>query len=283
MNKYQEQYRTLAAAYNGGEGGVDSLLALYEFKEALEIDVSREAKAILVEVYSLLNYQKSAYELLLTIADKSDRKMLKKLGTLKDYAQSHGDRWAIKKPSTASCQLSKCALELPHFRYHPDPLQTGMFEHSKAGVICDCCGKATQVYYVGPFYSEHDEPCLCPACIASGEAAHKFAGEFQDICSVDEGVSDESKIDELIHRTPGYSGFQQEYWRAHCGDFCAFLGYVGAQELKSYGILEEVLDDPTWDEEQKELIRTSVNGGHLQCYLFQCLHCHKHLLWMDCD
>ena len=24
-------------------------------------------------------------------------------------------------------------------------------------------------------------------------------------------------------------------------------------------------------------------GGHLQCYLFQCLHCGKHLVWMDFD
>ena len=25
------------------------------------------------------------------------------------------------------------------------------------------------------------------------------------------------------------------------------------------------------------------NGGGLQGYLFQCLHCGKYLLWMDCD
>ena len=50
-----------------------------------------------------------------------------------------------------------------------------------------------------------------------------------------------------------------------------------------YGVLVEVLDDPMWDEEQKEMIRESVNGGHLQCYLFQCLHCGKHLVWMDFD
>ena len=50
-----------------------------------------------------------------------------------------------------------------------------------------------------------------------------------------------------------------------------------------YGVLVEVLDDPMWDEEQKDMIRESVNGGHLQCYLFQCLHCGKHLVWMDFD
>ena len=31
-----------------------------------------------------------------------------------------------------------------------------------------------------------------------------------------QGVDDPEKLDELIHRTPGYSGWQQEYWRAHC-------------------------------------------------------------------
>ena len=91
------------------------------------------------------------------------------------------------------------------------------------------------------------------------------------------------KLDELIHRTPGYSGWQQEYWRAHCGDYCAFLGYVGARELRALDVLEEVLGDPMWNEEQKDMIRESVNGGHLQCYLFQCLHCGKHLVWMDFD
>lgn len=54
-------------------------------------------------------------------------------------------------------------------------------------------------------------------------------------------------------------------------------------ELQALDVMEEVLDDPMWDDEQKEMIENSVNGGHLQCYLFQCLHCGKHLVWMDCD
>ena len=108
-------------------------------------------------------------------------------------------------------------------------------------------------------------------------------GSFQDDFALDDGVNDPEKLDELIHRTPGYCGWQQEYWLAHCGDYCAFLGYVGARELRALGVLEEVLDDPMWDEEQKEMILESVNGGHLQCYLFQCLHCGKHLVWMDFD
>ena len=134
-----------------------------------------------------------------------------------------------------------------------------------------------------PFYAVEDIAYLCPECIANGEAARKYDGSFQDDFSVDDGVDDPEKLDELIHRTPGYSGWQQEYWRAHCGDYCAYLGHVGARELRALGVLEEVLDDPMWDDEQKEMIRESVNGGHLQCYLFQCLHCGKHLVWMDFD
>ena len=74
-----------------------------------------------------------------------------------------------------------------------------------------------------------DIECLCPECIASGEAARKYHGSFQDDCSVDGGVEDPARLEELIYRTPGYHGWQQEYWRAHCGDYCAFLVYVGAR------------------------------------------------------
>ena len=174
-------------------------------------------------------------------------------------------------------------LQFPAFRYHPNPLETGAFEESADGVVCDCCGKTTHIFYTAPFYAVEDIAYLCPECIANGEAARKYDGSFQDDFSVDDGVDDPEKLDELIHRTPGYSGWQQEYWRAHCGDYCAYLGHVGARELRALGVLEEVLDDPMWDDEQKEMIRESVNGGHLQCYLFQCLHCGKHLVWMDFD
>mgnify|MGYP004667429291 FL=1 len=49
-------------------------------------------------------------------------------------------------------------------------------------------------------------------------SASKFDGEFQDPESTD-CVSNPDKLDELIHRTPGYCGWQQEYWIAHCDDY----------------------------------------------------------------
>ena len=96
--------------------------------------------------------------------------------------------------------------------------------------------RTTHVFYTNPFFSVEDIAYLCPECIANGEAARKYDGSFQDDFSLDDGVDDLEKLDELIHRTPGYSGWQQEYWRAHCGDYCAFLGYVGARELRALGV-----------------------------------------------
>lgn len=176
--------------------------------------------------------------------------------------------------------------ELPFFKYHPDPLKTGTFETNET-VVCDCCGKETDIYYSGPFYSVEDVEYLCPECIANGEASKKFDGDFIDIYFGE--VSDEKKIDELIHRTPSYCGWQQEIWVTHCDDFCAFLGYVGAKELKEMGVLEEVIENGSpefnaeWSEEQTEIIKKMVNGGHAQGYLFKCLHCGKHFLYYDVD
>ena len=250
MNEYLKQYIELQKQFRETEGDPDSVRALYTFKEKLELSEDKQAKEVLVDVYDLLDFKKDAYELLCQIGNRSDK---------------------------------KAQLGLPAFRYHPNPLETGAFEESADGVVCDCCGKTTHIFYTAPFYAVEDIAYLCPECIANGEAARKYDGSFQDDFSVDDGVDDPEKLDELIHRTPGYSGWQQEYWRAHCGDYCAYLGHVGARELRALGVLEEVLDDPMWDDEQKEMIRESVNGGHLQCYLFQCLHCGKHLVWMDFD
>ena len=273
MNEYLKRYIELQKQFRQTQGNPDSVRALYAFKVELEQSGDKQAKDVLVDVYDLLDFKKDAYELLCQIGNHSDKKTLKRLGVLKEYAEHWGNDYALPKPETLEEKQKEqerwVQLGLPFFRYHPNPLETGAFKESADGVVCDCCGKTTHIfYYKGPFFSEKDMDYLCPSCIASGEAARKFDGEFQDEYSLDDGVDDPEKLDELIHRTPGYSGWQQEYWRAHCGDYCAFLGYVGAKELRALGVLEDVLDDPMWDEEQKEMIRQSVNGGHLQCYLF---------------
>ena len=168
-----------------------------------------------------------------------------------------------------------------NFKYHPDPLETGAFRNDQT-VTCDCCGKQTDVYYTNPFYSTKDVQYLCPECIASGAAAEKFDGEFQDSESADK-VSDPAKLDELIHRTPGYCGWQQEYWIAHCDDYCAFMGYMTWEDLENYGLAEEIEETYREDicmvdfEDAKEHLQND------QGYLFKCLHCGKHFIYIDFD
>lgn len=173
---------------------------------------------------------------------------------------------------------------IPQFKYHPEPLKTGAFQQGEPHT-CDCCGKETDIWYEGPFYSAEDVEYLCPDCIASGAAAEQFDGAFQDCESVDE-VSDPDKLTELICRTPGYHGWQQEYWRAHCDDYCAFVGYVGWQDLVDMGIdkeIEEDYDQALLGFALADVKECMVDGGSMQGYLFRCLHCGRHLLWVDCD
>lgn len=68
--------------------GPDSVRALYTFKEELEQSEDQQAKEVLVDMYDLLDFKKDAYELLCQIGNRSDKKTLKRLGILKDYAET---------------------------------------------------------------------------------------------------------------------------------------------------------------------------------------------------
>jgi len=100
MNKYLKQYIELQKQFRETEGNPDSVRALYAFKEELEQSEDRQAKEVLVDVYDLLDFKKDAYELLCQIGDRSNKKTLKRLGTLKDYAENWGNQYAIPKPKT---------------------------------------------------------------------------------------------------------------------------------------------------------------------------------------
>lgn len=174
--------------------------------------------------------------------------------------------------------------ELPYFRYHPDPLKTGAFENYKT-VICDCCGLEINVYYSNPFYSVDEIEYLCPWCIASGKAAEKYDREFQDSANCDE-VDKVEYIEELCYRTPGYCGWQQEYWLSHCGEICAFIGYVGWKDIVEMGIADEI--EKNYDQNKMgfkfdDIKACMVNDGSLQGYLFRCIKCVEYLIYADCD
>ena len=170
-------------------------------------------------------------------------------------------------------------MELPNFKYHPDPLATGSIEPSENR--CLVCGLARGFIYKAQPYAEQELiDVICPWCIADGSAHEKFDAEFTDPDAVGD-YGNWEKVDpeiaeEIAYRTPGFTGWQQERWFTHCADAAEFLGLVGHEELNNYGdgaitaIKDEIgFDGKEWDEYFKSLDRQ----GEPTAYLFKCRHC----------
>jgi len=175
--------------------------------------------------------------------------------------------------------------ELPTFRYHPDPLETGSIGTGEAA--CQVCDAERGYLYAGPFYSALvDEPSICPWCIADGSAAAALEGEFTDVGLEGPGDVPDEVLSELACRTPGFSGWQQEHWLFHCDDAAAFLGPAGRVELAAHPDALEMLahehDPDGWPDDQVagHLVALS-RDGQPTAYLFTCLHCGAHLAYSD--
>ncbi len=92
----------------------------------------------------------------------------------------------------------------------------------------------------------------------------------------------EDRLVELTERTPGYCGWQQEYWLAHRND-CAFVGYVGWKEIadKLDQFADLKADCNAFGMDYEKLPEYLLDGGDCRGYLFRCLHCGKLRLWAD--
>ena len=171
-------------------------------------------------------------------------------------------------------------MDLPRFKYHPDPLSTGSVE--KAEGVCSSCGRARGYIYRGPVYAiETLNDCICPWCIADGAAHRKFDAAFVDAAGVGGYGSWEavpgSVIEEVVFRTPGFSGWQQERWWTHCGDAAEFLGPVGRKDAERAGpeFLAAIRAEAGLDDEQEWAeFMASLNRDHgPTAYMFRCGVC----------
>jgi len=169
------------------------------------------------------------------------------------------------------------------FKYHPEPVKTGVFITGEK-VQCECCGEDVDIYYNGPFYAEEELECICLECISSGRTAQKFDGEFIDRECIEE-IEDKSKLEELIYRTPSYNSIQEEHWLAHCEDYCAFIGDITWSEIEEMDIVEEIIEDiqSNFKFDIDEIKDGMKKDGQIKGYLFKCLHCGKHRIYIDFD
>lgn len=171
-------------------------------------------------------------------------------------------------------------MDLPTFRYHPDPISTGSIVESDNE--CVCCGQRRGYIYTGPVYAvEELDESICPWCIASGEAHSRFDAEFVDAAGVGDRGSWEkvprSIVEEVAFRTPGFAGWQQERWWTHCGDAAQFIGRAGSSDALAHGsaTIEVLRADLGWTPGKKfdDYVLALDADGQPTAYLFRCLHC----------
>lgn len=255
------------------------LLRLFDLEPVLtaEADSPQKHRA-LAYIYEALGRYQTAFQHQQIAFDRNNRHDRQNIVRLKNLAGHYGDRFAAKRPLRITAEL-KAAL--PQFKYCPDPLAANIFKTQEEAVTCDCCDKPTHIFYTNPFYSRANINALCPGCIKSGRAAEKYHGAFVDSGSISPDIARE-KQDELCHRTPSYAGWQQEPWPDHCGDYCAFIGYTGWRELEEQGLTDRI-EWYGFHQPDPEYLPYIEAHGSMAGYLFRCLHCDQHVLYVDMD
>lgn len=173
---------------------------------------------------------------------------------------------------------------LPTFRYHADPIASRSV--LKEAVTCQCCGQAREHRYDGPIYSKARVTDLCPWCIADGSAAAHFDAQFTTTDLIGREPIPREFVDEVLRRTPGFSGWQQDQWMFHCGDAAAYLGRVGYEQLVGHDDAIEMLSAPMREIGWTDAQITAYVGwlhvdGDATAYLFRCLHCSTELAYAD--
>ena len=91
-----QEYITLSKDFRETKSA-ESINKLYLFLDELRLrENDKQVALVLSQVYSLLAFHKSAYEVFLKIADKNNPKDAKKIFTMNELAESHGDNFIIK-------------------------------------------------------------------------------------------------------------------------------------------------------------------------------------------
>jgi uncharacterized protein CbrC (UPF0167 family) len=177
-------------------------------------------------------------------------------------------------------------MNLPAFKYHRSPVQSGSVEESDKG--CKCCGEIRGYIYVGPVYSETDlEESICPWCIGDGAAHQKFNATFVD----EEALPDElpeSVVQALSQRTPGYDSWQPERWFACCGDAMTYLEPAGIREIREryreaeFVVLNSIIYDLHISGAASTRMLESLNrDSGPTAHIFQCSHCSAYRTFID--
>ena len=171
-------------------------------------------------------------------------------------------------------------MELPTFRYHPDPIATNAIVCEE--IICCACHKKRGYKYTGSLYSENDHGEICPWCISDGSAAEKFNGIFTDDEPLLRNGIREEIVKEVTQRTPGFQAWQQEIWLSHCGDAAAYLGdSIEMARLAPEDFWTSVRSNIGLNDDDFSEYKNGIFKGDLAVYIFKCLSCNKLIGYSD--
>ncbi len=94
---YQKEYIYISTEFRKSNNSRESLGKLFDLLYELEkVNKSQNEEKTLSDIYSLLGFHKSAYEVYKPTADLTNRKETKKLYTLEQKAKSHANNFAMK-------------------------------------------------------------------------------------------------------------------------------------------------------------------------------------------
>ena len=94
---YQKEYIDISTEFRKSTGSKESSAKLFDLLYELEkVNRSQKEEKILSDIYALLGFHQSAYEVYKPTVDLTNRKETKKLYTLEQKAKSHGNNFAIK-------------------------------------------------------------------------------------------------------------------------------------------------------------------------------------------
>jgi len=179
--------------------------------------------------------------------------------------------------------------EKPLFKFFPNLMTSKSVEESSEP--CQCCGKVEKYSYIGGMFCEEEVNNLCLNCIANGDAAKKFNGEFYDRSAIANRTTDKEVTDEIMYRTPTYVSWQDPEWLSHCKHPCIYVGQVYIGDLFKLGIYKQVRTELSKAcyykgmemtvAEIDDMLVDMVKDSELEGHLFHCVVYGKYKLHVD--
>lgn len=204
-----------------------------------------------------------------------------------DYKKREEERRkAVAKQARAEKELLQAEKELLQKEYAKNfPFLDNLeyvFAFSAQGVVCECCEKTTKLYSEMGIQSEEECDILCPDCIASGRAAERFRGSFNELEAECESPEYAQTVES---KTPCLPANQDYLWKVCCGEPCIYLKRATHEDVEKLS-LWEALKETYCDEiipfsDLQEMLGEEEDDSLLM--LFRCKRCGKIHAIIDLD